>query len=251
MNKQFEIRGNKIFKTGTYNEIAIICVQKNYEDRAFIPIEDVEANAYAKVMLDALNCNSLPNFSAEKILLEKNLFEDFTTLKWVKWTKRKPTWNGTCYFRWNGKYISNGRVHSEELMSLDGKDTEYEIISQQLIVKYTDSQKAIMEDLYWLEETYDLVGMERYQEELSELHFANAMPIMKIGDVVKPKPDSGFVLRSGAEAYSAAVVISVEPFILTSEDATMKWQSTIVKEYFEVTGSVSEDILQNCMRRLN
>lgn len=22
--------------------------------------------------------------------MEKDLFEDFTTLKWVKWTKRKP-----------------------------------------------------------------------------------------------------------------------------------------------------------------
>ncbi len=90
---------------------------------------------------------------------QKSLFEDFTTLKWVKWTKRTPTFNGSIYVRWNGKYTSNGMVHNGHLTSLDGDKTGSE---------YTESQKKILEDLYWLEETHDLEGLTTYQESLSE-----------------------------------------------------------------------------------
>lgn len=47
---KWELRGNRIFVEGTYKAIADVMVQKNYEDVTFKPIEDVEANANAKLI---------------------------------------------------------------------------------------------------------------------------------------------------------------------------------------------------------
>lgn len=74
---------------------------------------------------------------------------------------------------------------------------------------------------------------------------------MIIGNIVRPTKESKFQLRSGAEAYDNAVVISVEPFILTSTDSTMKWESTVKKDDFEVVGTATANVLQKCMRRLH
>lgn len=73
---------------------------------------------------------------------------------------------------------------------------------------------------------------------------------MQIGNIVKPTEESRFVLRSGAEWYEDAVVICIEPFILTSKDSTMKWQTTIKKEDFEIVGEADKVTLDKCMRRL-
>lgn len=73
---------------------------------------------------------------------------------------------------------------------------------------------------------------------------------MKVGSIVKPTKESGYVLRSGCGAYNAAVVISEDPFILTSIESDMKWQATIKKEYFEVIGQADKAILAKCKRRL-
>lgn len=73
----------------------------------------------------------------------------------------------------------------------------------------------------------------------------------KIGSIVKPTKESGYVLACGSGWYSEAVVISDEPFILTSIEANMKWQATIKKENFEVIGNVNEDVLNRCLKRLN
>lgn len=53
-DKDFELRGNKIFVKGSFKTIATIHVQKNYEEITFKPIEDVEANANAKLLLNSL-----------------------------------------------------------------------------------------------------------------------------------------------------------------------------------------------------
>ena len=74
---------------------------------------------------------------------------------------------------------------------------------------------------------------------------------MEIGNIIKPKKESGFFLRSGAESYDKAVVISLEPFIITSEESDMKWQATIKKDEFEVVGVAGKEILERCKRRLN
>lgn len=100
---------------------------------------------------------------------EKNLFEDFTTLRWVKWTTRQPDWNGSVYVRWNGKYTSLAIVHQGFLMSLDdginndGR-TKYTASKKtgKISIKYTKNQKRLLEDMYWLEEKHDFDGMHKY-----------------------------------------------------------------------------------------
>lgn len=74
---------------------------------------------------------------------------------------------------------------------------------------------------------------------------------LKVGDIVQPTTTSGFHLRSGAEAYTEAVVISETPFIITSLEGDMKWEATIQKEYFEVVGEADPETLSRCQRRLN
>ena len=73
---------------------------------------------------------------------------------------------------------------------------------------------------------------------------------MKLGDIIQPTEQSGFILRSGAQQFNKAVVISIDPFIITSEDSYMKWQMTIKKEYFQVIGKVDESTLEKCKSRL-
>lgn len=72
----------------------------------------------------------------------------------------------------------------------------------------------------------------------------------KVGDLVKPNKQSGYILASGSGTYDEAVVVSESPFILTSVDADMMWSSTIKKEYFDVIGTVNADILAHCKKRL-
>lgn len=71
---------------------------------------------------------------------------------------------------------------------------------------------------------------------------------MKIGDVVEPIPP--MQLRSGGSAYRDAVVISVEPFILASWGADMKWIAAVKPEEFRVIGQVEPSRLRFCKRRL-
>lgn len=79
-----------------------------------------------------------------------NLFEDFTHLKWVKWTTRKPHWNGTIYMRFNGKNTSIGKVSAGHLMQLEGlSPSEWD--------NYEDT-------FYWLEETIDIKAYESWCE---------------------------------------------------------------------------------------
>lgn len=80
----------------------------------------------------------------------KDFFEDFTTLRWVKWTKRKPTHNGSVYMRFNGKNTAVGMVLNGELKSLS-------VLGKSSFKEYEDT-------FYWLEETYDLEGYREWAE---------------------------------------------------------------------------------------
>ena len=93
--------------------------------------------------------------------MEKDLFEDFTTIRWVKWIKRKPTHNGMVIIKWNGKNISMGRIQNGELLALDEEKTKYRMEDKIRIVEYTESQKELMENMYWLEE---IIDGEKYSE---------------------------------------------------------------------------------------
>lgn len=71
---------------------------------------------------------------------------------------------------------------------------------------------------------------------------------MKIGDFVQPiNPRNQ--LRSGASMYDEAIVCSMEPFIMVSEGADMKWSTKKAEDYITV-GIASDKILQACMKRL-
>lgn len=102
---------------------------------------------------------------------EKDFFEDFTTLRWVKWTKRQPDWNGSVYVRWHSKYTSNGIVHDGFLMKLDGENTrtDYKVLkSGKISFKYTKNQKALLEEMYWLEEIHNSINYNIYRDKLTE-----------------------------------------------------------------------------------
>ena len=82
--------------------------------------------------------------------MEKDLFEDFTTLRWVKWTKRKPTHNGAIFMRFNGKNVGMGMVFKEELRKLEGlANSEFE--------NYEDT-------FYWQEEIIDVEKFSEYRD---------------------------------------------------------------------------------------
>jgi hypothetical protein len=95
---------------------------------------------------------------------ELDLFEDFTELHWVKWTRRRPEWNGSIIARWNGKFISDATVFGGVLLSLDGHRTEVRFEGAAAPVpSYTEEQLAILEDLYWLEEKVDGEAYDRWR----------------------------------------------------------------------------------------
>jgi hypothetical protein len=99
----------------------------------------------------------------------KDFFTDFTILRWVKWTTRKPSWNGSVTIRWNSKWTSDGRVWNGELLSLGDDRSKYKTTKAgKLVMQYTKNQKKLMEDMYWLEEIHDLEGYRAYEDKLTE-----------------------------------------------------------------------------------
>ena len=71
---------------------------------------------------------------------------------------------------------------------------------------------------------------------------------MQIGDVVIPA-EGGSPL-SGSVRYTHAICVSVEPFILISEKADMRW-SCRESDSVVALCQVHPDILARCMDRLN
>lgn len=49
----WENRKNKIFVPGSYNKIAIVCVQQNFDHQRWKAVEDIEAEANAKLIAAA------------------------------------------------------------------------------------------------------------------------------------------------------------------------------------------------------
>ena len=103
---------------------------------------------------------------------QKDLFLDFTTLRWVKWTTRKPDWNGSVRIRWNSKWTSDGMVWNGELLKLGDDKTKHHVNKKgKLVVQYTKDQKELMNDMYWLEEIHDLEGYRKHLDEVTEDFF--------------------------------------------------------------------------------
>lgn len=100
---------------------------------------------------------------------ELNLFEDFTTLRWVRWINRKPKFNGSIYVRYNGKNAGNAMIHNGILTSLEGDKTQTKVVDGKLVGLYTPSQIKMLEYVYWLEEIVHSDSMRKYQEDLPDL----------------------------------------------------------------------------------
>ena len=73
-------------------------------------------------------------------------------------------------------------------------------------------------------------------------------PTKEVGDIVSPKPGHD-PLASGASRYGAAVVISVEPYVMVSEHADMRWGAQDPQNYV-VKGKAGTELLARCMTRL-
>jgi hypothetical protein len=68
---------------------------------------------------------------------------------------------------------------------------------------------------------------------------------MKVGDIVKPTKESGFILCCGSGWYEDAVVVSMSPLMLKSREGDMTWISTIKEEYFYVVGEIDHETYIN------
>ena len=74
--------------------------------------------------------------------------------------------------------------------------------------------------------------------------------VFKVGNVVAPLNRSTYTLHCGSGEYASAVVVSVEPLVLVSHSAGMRWESTVQPEKLMVVGDVDADELALCMKRL-
>lgn len=94
----------------------------------------------------------------------------------------------------------------------------------------------------------------KMREELAsadrEIERLNLMVKMFVaGDLVKYKWRRG-ILVCGSGMYDHAVVASLNPFILVSEEGDMMWRSTVKVEDFEKVGQAERKVLLNVIDRL-
>jgi hypothetical protein len=71
---------------------------------------------------------------------------------------------------------------------------------------------------------------------------ATETPSLQPGMVVAPieRPHGTAWLRSGAEAYPGAVVVSINPFVLVSVDGDMMWHSHQAEDFYQVGYATAE-----------
>ena len=75
------------------------------------------------------------------------------------------------------------------------------------------------------------------------------LEIIQKGDLVTYK-NNNWQLVCGSELYPWAVVVSLEPFVLVSENTEMRWETTVEIKDFTVKGRVNDEIYNNCLKRL-
>lgn len=71
---------------------------------------------------------------------------------------------------------------------------------------------------------------------------------MRIGDVVIPIPEVS-VLRCGSGSYTHAICVSVDPFVLVSEETDMLWSATVQVSGYRALCQAHLDIVARCMER--
>lgn len=70
----------------------------------------------------------------------------------------------------------------------------------------------------------------------------------KVGDVVVPTLDTH--LRSGSDWYTHAMVVSVDPLVLVSSEADMRWSATVDHMSLKVVGKATPQTMKICNTRL-
>jgi hypothetical protein len=69
------------------------------------------------------------------------------------------------------------------------------------------------------------------------------------GDVVVSTHE-GHPLHCGSGVYSHAIVVQAAPLVLVSEQADMRWQSTVDPSKLRKVAEADAAILNRCMKRL-
>jgi hypothetical protein len=70
-----------------------------------------------------------------------------------------------------------------------------------------------------------------------------------VGDIVT-NTDPQRPLVSGSQWYDCAIVVQTKPLVLVSEEADMRWESTIQNREFSIIGKADEETIKHCMKRL-
>lgn len=87
-----------------------------------------------------------------------------------------------------------------------------------------------------------------YMSPLENVWFRSPRDSVKeVGDIVSPV--QGHQLHDGSGLYGAAVVVSVEPYVMVSESADMRWSQQKAKDFL-VKGKAGKVQLAVCMTRL-
>lgn len=87
-------------------------------------------------------------------------------------------------------------------------------------------------------------AIEKMESNLNHLNRVLARKVeIEVGDIVEPKPGWN-TLRAGRTAYGEAVVISLDPFILISEDGAFQWHGGNEPKNFNMVGTVNDQKLR-------
>lgn len=84
----------------------------------------------------------------------------------------------------------------------------------------------------------------------------NSGDIVKVGLVVEPKDPFRKLIQdskykfSSHKNYSYAIVVSMVPFVLVSDDAGARWETTVVADDFKVIGRARPSVVERAMTRL-
>lgn len=70
----------------------------------------------------------------------------------------------------------------------------------------------------------------------------------EVGDIVRPTETGK--LADGNIVYSAAIVVSLKPFVLVSGNTEARWEDSVDPLFLFKTGKTNPDHLQKCMTRL-
>lgn len=119
------------------------------------------------------------------------------------------------------------------------------------LIAVADAAKRLRDNLFEFGTLTDNCFIERLDDAVAALERERRLPIrhnMNIGDLVRAKPGKD-PLCCGSGTYPHAVVISLEPFVMVSEETDMRWSCYPVEDV-EVFGKALPETVMKCERRL-